>query len=315
LRTRERSTRTPSRSWWNVESLWLGSKRTAACLSSSNVDKLTYRLCSPSCTTIFCQPGQRDELPRGCEEASRAVRLNFLLQIRGFDIYGWSNLFGAVDFGATSSSPLTNTAWKWSLTEFSDMSNRLPLSVTLATLRARLSQELLEEYEQVFPRRAHFLEGHPPAKLTKASCAVFQLKTESAKTKDWRWRHKQPLDDGFYYRTYHLVLQVSGERKHEQTETTSHVLDAPSTWTDSHNFADGCWMLCSLIVSAKSSFCGGRRAQNWMTVPLSRVLKDGFQRIRGGELIIASHFLDFLFQAHRKPKTSEFQPAAQSRST
>ena len=72
------------------------------------------------------------------------------------------------------------------------MSERLPLSRTLAALRARLNQELVDEYKQVSPTRDYFLEGPPP---TRASCAVFQLRTESVKTKDWRWRHNQPLDD------------------------------------------------------------------------------------------------------------------------
>ena len=84
------------------------------------------------------------------------------------------------------------------------MSERLPLSRTQAALRARLNQELLDEYKQVSPTRAYFLEGPPPTKLTKASCAVFQLRTESAKTKDWRWRHNQPLDDEPFNRTCRL---------------------------------------------------------------------------------------------------------------
>jgi hypothetical protein len=75
------------------------------------------------------------------------------------------------------------------------MSERLPLFRTLAALRARLNQELLDEYKQVSPTLAYFLEGPPPTKLTRVSCAMFQLRTESEKTKEWRWRHNQPLDD------------------------------------------------------------------------------------------------------------------------
>ena len=72
---------------------------------------------------------------------------------------------------------------KVGLSEFSVMSERLPLSRTLAAVRARLNQELLHEYKQVSPTRAYFLEGPPPTKLTKAACAVFQLRTESARRK------------------------------------------------------------------------------------------------------------------------------------
>jgi hypothetical protein len=93
---------------------------------------------------------------------------------------------------------------KLGLSEFSVMSQRLPLSRTLAALRARLNQELLDEYKQVSPTLAYLLDGPPPTKLTEASCAVFQLRTESARTTDWRWRHKQPLDDEPFNRTCRL---------------------------------------------------------------------------------------------------------------
>jgi hypothetical protein len=53
---------------------------------------------------------------------------------------------------------------KLDLSGFSVMSERLPLSRTLAALRARLNQELLDEYKQVSPTRAYFLEGPPPTK-------------------------------------------------------------------------------------------------------------------------------------------------------
>jgi hypothetical protein len=99
---------------------------------------------------------------------------------------------------------------KLGLSEFSVMSERLPLSSTLAALCARLNQELLDEYGQVSPTRAYFLEVPPPTKLTKASCAVFQLRTESAKTKDWRWRHNQPLDDEPFNCTCRLCKRASG---------------------------------------------------------------------------------------------------------
>jgi len=111
---------------------------------------------------------------------------------------------------------------KLGLSEFSVMSERLPLSRTLAALRARLNQELLDEYKQVSPTRAYFLEGPPPTKLTKASCAVFQLRTESAKTKDWRWRHNQPLDDEPFNRTCRLCKRAQ--------ETVVHLVqECPST--------------------------------------------------------------------------------------
>jgi len=73
---------------------------------------------------------------------------------------------------------------KLGLSEFCVMSERLPLSRTLAALRRRLNQEFLDEYKQVSPTRTYFLEGPPTTKLTKASCDVFQLGTESAKTND-----------------------------------------------------------------------------------------------------------------------------------
>jgi hypothetical protein len=88
------------------------------------------------------------------------------------------------------------------------MSERLPFSRTLAALRARLNQEGLDESKQVSPTRAYFLKGPPPTKLTKDSCAVFQLRTESAKTKDWRWRHNQPLGDERFNRTCSLCKRA-----------------------------------------------------------------------------------------------------------
>jgi hypothetical protein len=74
----------------------------------------------------------------------------------------------------------------------------------------------------VSPTRAYFLEGPPPTKLTKASFAVFQLRTESAKTKDWRWRHNQPLDDEPINRTCSLCKRAQ--------ETVIHLVEqCPST--------------------------------------------------------------------------------------
>jgi len=79
---------------------------------------------------------------------------------------------------------------------------------TLATLLTRLNQELLQEYQQSSPTRACFLEGPPPEKLSKASYAVSQLRTESAKTKDWRWRHNQSLEDEFLERNRPLCKRA-----------------------------------------------------------------------------------------------------------
>jgi len=50
-------------------------------------------------------------------------------------------------------------------------------------------KELLEEYVKRSRLGHHVLEGHLPHK----SCLNFQVRTASLGTKDWRWRHNQPL--------------------------------------------------------------------------------------------------------------------------
>lgn len=110
---------------------------------------------------------------------------------------------------------------KFNLTKYSDLYEKLPLSQTVSRLLYDLNQELLEEYRSRFPARAYLLEGHPPKYLSRASCVAFQFRTESLKTKDWRWRHNQPLD----HETFDHTCRLCQSSK----ETVSHLVhDCPS---------------------------------------------------------------------------------------
>ena len=79
-------------------------------------------------------------------------------------------------------------------TTYSKMSERLTSSQTLSKLKLDLSQELLEEYTSRLPTRAYLLEGVSLRHLTPSSCIAFQFRTETLNTKNWKYRHNQPLD-------------------------------------------------------------------------------------------------------------------------
>jgi len=101
----------------------------------------------------------------------------------------------------------------FNLTQDSKISERLISSQTLSKLKFDLSQELLEEYKSRFPTRTYLLEG---VRLTRSACIAFQFRTETLKTKDWRYRHKQPLDT----EPFNSTCRLCGSQK----ETVTHLV-------------------------------------------------------------------------------------------
>jgi len=110
--------------------------------------------------------------------------------------------------------------WKhmktFNLNKYSKIFERLTSSQTLSKLKFDLSQGLLEEYKSRFPTRAYLVEEVPLRRLTRSSWIAFQFRTEILKSKDWKYRHNQPVDTEPFNSTCHLC----GSQK----ETVAHVV-------------------------------------------------------------------------------------------